>query len=92
MLIWNIYIVYDAPFASASIGVNTTRYGYDFNKKCMIGIPYIETFNCNTPYYRFDLDPNVGVVNGASNAISNFAEIQTVCFKDWTCPSTHPYK
>ncbi len=66
-----MYIDYYSPFSTATIGINTGKYGLDFNKKCIIGRFQIDYFNYNKPQYMFDLDPNVGVINGVSNNVYN---------------------
>lgn len=63
-LTFNQYSKFNPTFPSATLGIDTTKYGTDFNIKCIFGMPSINSFKYNNPYLLFDLDPNIGVING----------------------------
>lgn len=59
------------PFGTATIGIDTSIYGTDFNKKCIIGLPRILTFKYSKPIYMFTLDPSVGTIDGIQKSYNN---------------------
>lgn len=50
-------------FPNAVVGIDTVKYGTDFNKKCILGLMEIRTFNYITPKFYYDLDPAIGLIN-----------------------------
>lgn len=69
---YDLYFVASYPFGSATIGIDTSIYGFDFDKKCIIGLPRIESFRSSKPIYMFTLDPSVGTINGIQNSVNNW--------------------
>lgn len=68
---YNRYSVPSNPFATATIGIDTSIYGTDFNKKCIIGLPNIDTFRYSKPIFMFTLDPSVGTIDGIQKSYNN---------------------
>lgn len=79
-------------FGINTFGIDTVKFGKDINKKCILGFPRFDYINSNQPYFLFDLDPLIGVINSGENSYFDWGNYQSFCMQDLSCPLDYPFK
>jgi len=91
-LFYQLYQSSNNPLALSNYLINTSVFGTNFDRQCILGFYGIQYLYPNSATYLFDLDPIIGIINKNLNTYGYDFRASNFCFKDMKCPTTNPYK